>query len=80
MKEIGSMKELELQEQIKHLTREVEATWTTVDKRFLKLRAEIDCLKLEVISLKELLKTEIPSFEERFSNILNETLERVPPE
>jgi hypothetical protein len=74
------MKELELKKQIENATKQIDATWATADKRILELRTEIDRLKLEVISLKTLLKTEIPSFEERFSQIFSETLEGISPE
>ena len=74
------MKELEIKEQIEALTQQIDTTWDAADKRLMELRAEIDRLKLEVVSLKELLKTEIPAFDERFPRILNETIEKIPPE
>jgi len=55
---------------------EVDSIWTAADKRFLDLRAEIENLKLEVISLKKILNNEIPTFEKRFSQILNDTMKQ----
>ena len=73
-------KELQLQKEIEKLTKELEAVWPLADKRLLDLRAEIDSIKLEIVSLKKILKDEIPSFEKRFSKIFKDTLKQVPPE
>jgi hypothetical protein len=62
------------------LAQEVDEIWPAANKRFLDLRADIDNLKLEVISLKKILELEIPSFEKRFSQIFNEIVKEVPPE
>jgi hypothetical protein len=77
---MSERKELELQREIEKLTKEIDAIWPAANKRFLDLRAEIDHLKLEVISLKKILMLEIPSFEKRFTEIFNEIMKEVPPE
>jgi len=77
---MSERKELEIQKELEKLAMEVDSIWTAADKRFLDLRAEIENLKLEVISLKKILNNEIPTFEKRFSQILNDTMKRVPQE
>lgn len=74
------MKELEIRQQIDKLTQQIDATWTAADKRLVALRAEVDRLKLENVTLRELLKAEIPSFEKRYAEILDQTIEKIPPE
>ena len=77
---MSETKELQLQKEIEKLTKEVDAIWPAADKRLLDLRAEIDHLKLEIISLKKILSAEIPSFEKQFAQIFDDTMKQIPPE
>jgi hypothetical protein len=74
------MNELKLQRQIEDIKKEVDATGEIAEKRAVDLRADIDSLKLEIIALKEFLKSEFPAFEKRFSEIFKDTVNKVSPE
>lgn len=65
---------------VDEVRKEIEATWHAAHKQILAMRAEIARLKLEITALKTYLNEEIPSFHKHYPQILDKTIQQVPPE
>ena len=66
--------------EVDELRKEIEATWDAAYRRMLTLQADIDRLKLELEALRKALEERSPGLEERYALILEDTLEKTPPE
>jgi hypothetical protein len=73
-------KELELEDKLKLLEREVSLLGDEAEKSKLDLKEAVDSLKLEIESLKIILKEMTPDFEEKFKNARNYALREIDPE
>jgi hypothetical protein len=74
------MNDIALEKRINQLARDLQLSGEAIDSKFLELRAEIDRTKLEIVALKKFLGAAIPSFSERFPDVLKQTIMEVDPE
>jgi hypothetical protein len=65
---------------VDEVRKEIEATWDAAYKRILAMQAEIDRLKLEITALKKCLDSEVPTFQKRYLEVLEEIIQQMPPE
>lgn len=73
-------KELELEEKINLLEKEINLLGETEEKVRLDLEESVDSLRLEIESLKEVLKELVPNFHEKFNGIKNTVLREIDPQ
>lgn len=72
-------KEIELEEKISLLEKEVKLLADDAEKTKLDLEEAADCLRLEIESLKMTLKELMPNFEEKFSCTRNNVMREIDP-
>lgn len=72
-------KEIELEEKIDLLGKEVKLLGEDAEKGRLDLEEAVDCLKLEMESLKMTLKELIPNFQDKFDCTRNIVLREIDP-
>ena len=75
-----SKKELELEEKVNLMEKEVNLLGDDVEKAKLDLEEAVDYLKLEIESVKIILKEIVPNFHEKFSSIKNSVLREIDPQ
>lgn len=73
-------KELEFEEKLKLLEKEMNLLGEDLDKVKLDLEEAVDSLKLEIESLKIILKETVPDFEKKFHSVKNTVLREINPE
>jgi hypothetical protein len=73
-------KELELEERVNLLEKEVNLLGEDSEKTRLDLEEAVDSLRLEIESLKMLLKDFVPDFQDKFRNIRNTVLREIDPQ
>lgn len=73
-------KELELEERVRLLEKEVNLTGDDIEKLRLDLEEMIDSLKLEIQALIMTLNEFIPNFEQRFNSIKETVIREIDPE
>ncbi|HAM52169.1 MAG TPA: hypothetical protein DCP92_16310 [Nitrospiraceae bacterium] len=73
-------KEIELEEKVSLLEKEVKLLGDDVDKTRLDLEEAVDCLKLEIKSLKMTLNELVPNFHDKFCCIKNTVLREIDPQ
>lgn len=73
-------KELELEERIRLLEKEVNIVGDDIEKLRLDLEERIDSLKLEIQALITTLNELIPDFEERFNSVRETVIREIDPE
>ena len=73
-------KELEIEEKINLLEKEVNLLGDDMEKVRLDLEESVDTLRLEIESIKFLLKDLVPNFQEKFSSIKNTVIREVDPQ
>jgi hypothetical protein len=73
-------KEIELEEKVSLLEKEVKLLGEDAEKARLDLAEAVDCLKLEIESLKITLKELVPNFQEKFGGIKNTVLREIDPQ
>ncbi len=74
------MKELELEEKLRLLEKEVDLLGDEAEKTKLDLEEAVDLLKIDIESLKLILKEVVPNFDEKFINTKNFVLREINPE
>jgi hypothetical protein len=74
------MKELEIEEKLKLLQKEINLLGEDADKAKLDLKEAVGSLKIEIESLKIILKELIPDFQNKFRNVKNTVLKEIDPE
>lgn len=74
------MKELELEERLKLLEKEMNLLGEDVEKTGLDIKEAIDLLKLEIESLKRIMDGLVPDFQKKFSGVKNTVLREIDPE
>ncbi|MFO7965934.1 MAG: hypothetical protein R6U50_18550 [Desulfobacterales bacterium] len=80
IKENHAMNDRTEKKRLDDLEKEIETTWDAAHRRLLELRARVDRLETEIMVLKRFLADEDPSFDKRFSRMLQETLDQFSPE
>lgn len=73
-------KELELEEKVRLLEKEVNLLGDDMEKLKLDLEETVDSLKLEIQSLKMTLNEFITDFEKRFNTIRSTVIREIDPE
>lgn len=73
-------KELEIEEKVNLLEKEVKLLGEDAEKERLDLEEAVDSLRLEIESVKMILKELIPDFQEKFSSIKNSVLREIDPQ
>ncbi len=73
-------KELELEERLDLIQKEVNLLGEDAEKMRLDVEETVDSLRLEIESVKMVLKELIPNFQEKFSSIKNTVLREVDPQ
>ncbi len=73
-------KELELEEKVSLLEKELKLLGEDAEKMRLDLEEAVDCLRLEIESVKLALRESLPNFEEKFSCVKETVLRDVDPE
>ena len=73
-------KELELEERINLLEKEVNLLGEDSEKTRLDLEEAVDSLRLEIESVKMVLKDLVPDFQDKFGNIKNTVLREIDPQ
>jgi hypothetical protein len=74
------MKEAALEEKISLLEKEIRILGEDSDKARLDLEEAVDALKLEIESLKMVLKESIPDFRDKFQSVRKTVLRDIDPE
>lgn len=74
------MKELELEEKLKLIEKEVGILGDDLEKVRLDIKEAVDLLRIEVESLKILLKEVIPDFQEKFARVRDLAMREIDPE
>jgi hypothetical protein len=74
------MKELELEERLKLLEKEINILGEDVDKAKLDMEESVDSLKIEIESLKMILKESVPDFQNKFQRVKGTVLREIDPE
>ena len=73
-------KELELEEKVNMLEKEINVLGETEEKVRLDLEESVDSLRLEIESLKMVLKELVPSFQDKFNTIKDTVLREIDPQ
>jgi len=73
-------KELEIEEKVNLLEKEVKLLGEDAEKERLDLEEAVDSLRLEIESVKMILKEFVPDFQEKFSSIKNTVLREIDPQ
>jgi|GEM_PF-1357503 len=73
-------KELEIEEKVNLLEKEVKLLGEDAEKERLDLEEAVDSLRLEIESVKMVLKEIVPNFQEKFSSIKNTVLREIDPQ
>ena len=73
-------KELELEERTNLLEKEVNLLGEDSEKTRLDLEEAVDSLRLEIESVKMVLKGLLPDFQNKFRNIKNTVLREIDPQ
>ena len=73
-------KELELEEKVNLLEKEVHLLGDDSEKMRLDLEEAADSLRLEIESVKMVLKDLVPDFEDKFRDIRNTVLREIDPQ
>ncbi len=73
-------KELELEERVNLLEKEVNLLGEASEKTRLDLEAAVDSLRLDIESVKMVLKDVVPDFQDKFRNIKNTVLREINPQ
>jgi hypothetical protein len=73
-------KELEIEEKLNLLEKEVNLLGDDAEKVRLDLEEAVDSLRLEIESVKMVLKEFVPNFQDKFSSIKNTVLREVDPQ
>lgn len=73
-------KELELEEKVNLLEKEVKLLAEDSEKTRLDLEEGVDSLRLEIESLKMVLKDFVPDFQNTFRKVKNTVLREIDPE
>jgi len=74
------MKELELEEKVKLLQKEVNLLGEDVDKAKLDLEETKDLLKIEIEALKTILKEVVPDFSKKYGIARDNILREIVPD
>lgn len=74
------MKELELEEKIRLLEKEVMLLGEDADKENLDLKESADKLMIEIEALKVILKELVPDFQNKFNEVRDTVLREIDPE
>jgi hypothetical protein len=74
------MKELELEEKLKLIEKEVGILGDDLEKMRLDIKEAVDLLRIEVESLKIILKEFIPDFQEKFARVRDLAMREIDPE
>ncbi len=74
------MKELEVEEKLRLLEKEIRILGEDADKAKLDLEEAVDSLKLEIESLKLAMKESVPDFQKKFQSARNIVLRDIDPE
>jgi len=75
-----SRKEIELDEKVNLLEKEVKLLGEDAEKERLDLEEAVDSLRLEIEAMKMILKEILPGFQQKFSSIKNTVLREVDPQ
>jgi regulator of replication initiation timing len=73
-------KELEMEEKVNLLEKEIKLLGEDAERVKLDLEEAVDCLRLEIESLKAVLKELVPDFQEKFSSIRNTVIREIDPQ
>jgi hypothetical protein len=73
-------KELELEEKINLQEKEINLLGEAEGKVKLDLEEAVDSLRLEIESVKMILKELVPNFQEKFNDIKNTVLREIDPQ
>jgi len=73
-------KELELEEKVNLPEKELKLLGEDDEKMRLDLEEAVDCLRLEIESVKMVLKELVPNFEEKFNCIKNTVVREIDPQ
>ena len=73
-------KELELEEKVNLLEKELKLLGEDGEKMRLDLEEAVDCLRLEIESVKMVLKELVPNFQEKFSCIKDTVVREIDPQ
>ena len=73
-------KELELEEKVNMLEKEINVLGETEEKVRLDLEESVDSLRLEIESLKMVLKELVPNFQDKFNTIKDTVLREIDPQ
>jgi hypothetical protein len=73
-------KELELEEKVRLLEKEVGILGDDVERMRLDVKEAIDLLRIELESLKLILKESVPDFPEKFQKVKEIVLREIDPE
>ncbi|MBI5100053.1 MAG: hypothetical protein HZB30_12555 [Nitrospirae bacterium] len=75
-----SKNEIELDEKVNLLEKEVKLLGEDAEKERLDLEEAVDSLRLEIESVKMVLKEFVPNFQKKFRSIKNTVLREVDPQ
>ena len=73
-------KELELEEKVNLLEKEIKLLGEDSEKVRLDLEETVDYLRLEIESIKMVLKELVPNFQEKFNCVKNTVLREIDPQ
>jgi hypothetical protein len=73
-------KELELEERVNLLEKEVNLLGEASEKTRLDMEETVDSLRLDIESVKMVLKDLVPDFQDKFRNIKNTVLREIDPQ
>lgn len=74
------MKEIEMEEKIHFIEKELDVLADGIENSKLSLKAEVDELKIEFESIKSYLKEVSPDFKKRFPRIRDKIIQEKNPE
>lgn len=74
------MKEIEMEEKIHFIEKELDVLADGIENSKLSLKAEVDELKIEIESIKSYLKEASPDFKKRFPKIRDKIIQEKNPE
>ncbi|MEK7846819.1 MAG: hypothetical protein AAB257_07650 [Nitrospinota bacterium] len=74
------MKEIEMEEKIHFIEKELDVLADGIENSKLSLKAEVDELKIEIESIKSYLKEASPDFKKRFQKIRDKIIQEKNPE
>jgi hypothetical protein len=73
-------KELELEEKVNLLEKEVKLLGDDAENVRLDLEEAVDCLRLEIEAVKMILSETVPNFQEKFSSVKNTVIREIDPQ